>query len=829
MTVNDIKMRGRSDATSGGVGTRRPTASPRPPISEEDRPERVPCAGNGNGTSLNNSGSNGNYWSSVPNSDSNNANELNFNSGNHNTNNNNRNNGQSVRPVQEFAAGPGDAVPHCGLLADLIEAYHDARRHKRGRPYQTRFEMNQERELVNLRDELLERRYTARPCSCFIIHDPKMREVFAAEFRDRVVHHLFYNYTHELFERTFIADSYSCIEGRGTHYGVERLKHHLLSCSQNWTKPCYVLKLDIKGYFMSINRARLLARCRELLGCVRRGGGRGATALPGCGMVVRRGGGRGATALPGCGMVGTAPRAVRELDWPLVDYLLESICMLDPVANCRIIGDRDEWKLLPKEKSLFNSRPGCGLPIGNLSSQLFSNIYLGAFDDFMKRELKCRHYGRYVDDAYVVASSKEELWSIVPKAREFLRDELELELNEAKVRVIDARRGVEFLGAYVKPYRTYPANKALRRMRGRLKSLDWSEGPDKTQARVNSMLGVLSHYDCWHVRKVLAWEARLREHGRVTDDCLRFEPDAIVFDIDRAAACAARPPYRAERHAGLLERAQGRTDVLAGTAHGKDVARGAFHLVDDARCVLHDEFADVVAVDFRHDASGSGKVRQLGVCRGDNPVRPCRGDLVAAAFAFNPVLAVPEAFQPARRPFDGERNGFHSRPSARSMARTSSVVYVSPRSLSSSAARTSSMSSRVSRSSYGAATSQSTMLSTTDVGRPFCVTMMGRCVRRVFSRYSPSLPRHSVKEITSSERMGRRGPGRSARRVAARAGCALDCVFVRMFSAPCFDADSVPYSRLIVQGGVCDSRTGCQPVHKKDLKARRPRCARECK
>ncbi|MBR0067607.1 MAG: hypothetical protein IJQ00_08420, partial [Kiritimatiellae bacterium] len=121
----------------------------------------------------------------------------------------------------------------------------------------------------------------------------------------------------------------------------------------------------------------------------------------------------------------------------------------------------------------------------------------------------------------------------------FLRDELELELNEAKVRVIDARRGGEFLGAYVKPYRTYPANKALRRMRGRLKSLDWSEGPDKTQARVNRMLGVLSHYDCWHRRKVLAWEAHLREHGRVTDDCLRFEPDRLAqcgFDLQKRGA-----------------------------------------------------------------------------------------------------------------------------------------------------------------------------------------------------------------------------------------------------------------------------------------------------
>ncbi len=116
-----------------------------------------------------------------------------------------------------------------------------------------------------------------------------------------------------------------------------------------------------------------------------------------------------------------------------------------------------------------------------------------------------------------------------PRVRKFLRDELELELNKDKVRVVDAYKGVEFLGAFIKPYRTYPVTRTLRRMRGRLKSLDWSERPKRIQARVNSMLGVLSHYDCWQVRKVLAWEWRLRKFGEVTDDCLRFYPDMLKF------------------------------------------------------------------------------------------------------------------------------------------------------------------------------------------------------------------------------------------------------------------------------------------------------------
>lgn len=498
-----------------------------PPTSEGGRGKTLPAAGNGNGTSLNNSGSNGNYWSSTPNSsNSNNAWNLNFNSGNFNRNNNNRNYGFSVRALREFAPDPAGGASH-RLLQDLIAAYRDARRHKRGKGYQTRFEMDQERELVALRDELLERRYKARPSSCFIIHDPKMREVFAADFRDRVVHHLFWNWTHRLFERTFIADSYSCIPGRGVHYGVERLEHHLRSCSRNWSEPCWVLKLDVKGYFMAIDRARLLARCRKVLGKARGAGTRGfpgvrhPAATAGGEPVVRLFG-RGLFAAGRAGGASAPPGGAPPVDWGLVDWLLEQICMLDPLENCRVIGDRREWEKLPPEKSLFHARPGCGLPIGNLSSQLFSNVYLGALDDFAKRELKCRHWGRYVDDAFAAARSKEELWALVPPIRAFLREELGLELNEEKVRVMDAYKGVEFLGAFVKPWRTYPAARTLRRLRGRLMGLDRREGAARTEARVNGMLGALAHRDCFLVRRGLVWAAGLREAGEVSEDGLRF-------------------------------------------------------------------------------------------------------------------------------------------------------------------------------------------------------------------------------------------------------------------------------------------------------------------
>ena len=466
--------------------------------SEGGRPVPDPAAGNGNDSNLNNPGSNGNYWSSTPNSDnSNNAWNLNFNSGNFNRNNNNRYNGQSVRPLRALAAASADDTPH-RLLEDLYRAYLAARRHKRGKGYQVRFEMNQERELVKLRDELLARRYEPRPSSCFIIHDPKMREVFAAEFRDRVVHHLFFNYTHETFERTFIADSYSCIEGKGTHFGIARLAHHIRSCSENWSKPCFVLKLDIKGYFMHIDRRILLNRCREILAkaCARRG-----------------------------------ERALGGADAAFVDYLLEKICLLNPLFDCRVVGDRNEWRNLPEDKSLFFSQEGCGLPIGNLSSQLFSNVYLGLLDDFVKRELKVRRYGRYVDDVYIVGESKDELKSLIGPIRGFLRDRLRLELSERKTRICDARQGVEFLGAFVKPFRTYVAAHSLRRIRAHLQSVTPRMRAPRAQAVVNSSLGVLSHYASFCVRKVTVEKSRLPELGTISEDGLRFYPGALEWKL----------------------------------------------------------------------------------------------------------------------------------------------------------------------------------------------------------------------------------------------------------------------------------------------------------
>lgn len=339
------------------------------------------------------------------------------------------------------------------LLADLYQAYREARRHKGKKPYIRRFEKFLENNLTDLCNELFERRYKARPSECFLITDPKKREVFAADFRDRIVHHLYYNYVHEVFERTFIQDSYSCIKGRGTHYGINRMEQHIRRESRNWQEPCWVLKMDIRGYFMHINRQRLLEITLRIL-----------------------------------------ERKGSSFDLDFLRYLTREIVLLDPIADCRVKGNPSEWNALPRDKSLFHSPEGYGLPIGNLTSQLFSNVYLGRLDVFMKRTLHCRRYGRYVDDFYVVSVSRKWLHTLIPQVRKFLKDELDLTLHEGKVRISSVNQGVEFLGAYLKPHRRYVSTTTLRRMQRKLSSLALETDAERLQSRIASFRGVLSHY-----------------------------------------------------------------------------------------------------------------------------------------------------------------------------------------------------------------------------------------------------------------------------------------------------------------------------------------------
>ena len=217
--------------------------------------------------------------------------------------------------------------------------------------------------------------------------------------------------------------------GRGTSAGISRLEHHLRSVSQNYTHPAYALTMDLSGYFMSIDKDLLWQVVSRILDKYQ------LTA------------------------------ADDKLDRDLVDYLLRVTIYRDIRVNCCFHGSAADWNGLPDNKSLLKAPDGVGLPIGDLTSQMFSNIFLNELDQFIKRQLHCRHYGRYVDDFYIVDTDPERLRSLIPVICTFLHDELHLTLHPHKVRLQAHYRGVRYLGTYVMPYRIYLSNRSLHNLR----------------------------------------------------------------------------------------------------------------------------------------------------------------------------------------------------------------------------------------------------------------------------------------------------------------------------------------------------------------------------
>lgn len=356
------------------------------------------------------------------------------------------------------------------LLLHLFQAYYDARKNKRNKHSALLFELHHERELFRLAGDILAQRYQPQPSICFIIKKPVKREVFAADFRDRIVHHLIFNYISPVFENLFIHDSYSCRKGKGTHYGIKRADHFIRSCSENYHRDCYILKIDIQGYFMSIDRSLLYEKIKSRL-------------------------------------IKYASKIDGDLHTIL--YLTRMTIFNDPVNGCIMKSRRTEWNDLPASKSLFHAGQNKGLPIGNLTSQLFANIYLNELDHFMKGNLQLKYYGRYVDDMMVVHRDLKHLKSVVPVIGDYLLSNLELRLHPRKIYLQHYSKGVAFLGTVIKPYRTYiSARTKTNFIRSVTKYNQQTENQLPTTALLkqfisgmNSYLGIMIHYKTAKLRE----------------------------------------------------------------------------------------------------------------------------------------------------------------------------------------------------------------------------------------------------------------------------------------------------------------------------------------
>jgi retron-type reverse transcriptase len=274
---------------------------------------------------------------------------------------------------------------------NLYLAYRKAAKGKRGKVPAARFEYRLEDNLIALQRSLEAKTYRPGAYYSFYIHEPKQRLISAAPFRDRVVHHALCNVIEPRFERSFIRDSYANRVGKGTHRALDR-------CQQFARRHRYALQCDIVQFFPSIDHAvlrRILARK-------------------------------------------IADKDVRGL----IDRILES--------GQGVLSEEYEMIYFPGDDLWAAMRPR-GLPIGNLTSQFWANCYLNPFDHFVKRELRCEAYLRYVDDFLLFADDKATLWH--------WKEALERRLKRFRLTIhpgVHPRpviEGLPFLGFVVYPYR----------------------------------------------------------------------------------------------------------------------------------------------------------------------------------------------------------------------------------------------------------------------------------------------------------------------------------------------------------------------------------------
>jgi hypothetical protein len=202
-------------------------------------------------------------------------------------------------------------------------------------------------------------------------------------------------------------------------------------------------------------------------------------------------------------------RCYQENDKELLIELSHKIIFNDPARHCIIKGKKSDWDGLPKNKSLFHSPRNCGLPIGNLTSQVFANFYLNGFDHFMEKQIGSGSYARYVDDFMVIHKDKDFLLELIRKINCHLSEKCGLTLHPKKIYLQHATKGVKFLGAIIKRKRTYVANKtkgnmyeAIQKYNELIRQKDLTpETISRFQCTMNSYLGMIRHFKTYRLRE----------------------------------------------------------------------------------------------------------------------------------------------------------------------------------------------------------------------------------------------------------------------------------------------------------------------------------------
>lgn len=343
----------------------------------------------------------------------------------------------------------------------LLAAFRKARRGKRNRQEVAAFEFDLESNLFELQEELRNRTYQPGAYRNFYIMERKLRLISAAPFRDRVVHHALCSTLDPIWERRFIHDTYACRPGKGTHRAVDR-------CQEFAQRYPYVLQCDVHQFFPAVDHAILRAKLARYV-------------------------------------------ADPDVLW-LIDRILAS--------GAGVLAPMYEMEWFPGDDPSTGSGQGLlaacrprGLPVGNLTSQIWANIYLDSLDQFVKRELRCPAYVRYCDDFLLFGHDKAQLHAWKAQVQAHLAG-LRLCLNWRRSVVYPTANGIPFLG-----YRVFATHRRLRadnvalarrRLRRNLDALQAGQMTvDQFRQSLKAWVAHASHADTYRLRKALLSDIKL--------------------------------------------------------------------------------------------------------------------------------------------------------------------------------------------------------------------------------------------------------------------------------------------------------------------------------
>lgn len=309
---------------------------------------------------------------------------------------------------------------------NIFLAFDEFKRGKRKKEDVMFFEKHLEENVFELSEQLLSKAYLHGSYTTFAICDPKYRSISKASVRDRVVHHVLFNYLYGIFDKTFIFHSYSSRLTKGTHIGMKNFHKAMRKASKNFRKPCYALKCDIKKFFATINHDILI----QLL--------------------------------------------ARKITSPDILWLTK--------------------KIIDSHSNTANT----GLPLGNVTSQLFANIYLNELDRFIKHDLHVKFYFRYADDFVILHENKPYLQTLIRSISEFVEEKLKLRLHPQKVFIRKLQHGIDFLGYVCLPHYRIMRTKTKRRMfkkfhQRRNEMLAGKRTGESFNQTLQSYLGLLQH------------------------------------------------------------------------------------------------------------------------------------------------------------------------------------------------------------------------------------------------------------------------------------------------------------------------------------------------